>query len=101
VVVPELAFPSLQQFLPEIFIPRHQPRRIAGPEQRRRPGMSTWRRRQLRSLLKNLPSCSSRGNEAQISWESEGKSEPRYLGCCLINRLLACRGHRASHGLWR
>ncbi|SRR6266581_8883745 len=40
------------------------------------------------SPLKNATSRSSRGDEAQISPETEAISEPPHVGCYFLNRLL-------------
>ena len=40
------------------------------------------------SPWKNATSRSSRGNEAQISLETEAICEPPYVGCYFLNRLL-------------
>ncbi len=43
------------------------------------------------SPLKNATFSSSRGNEAQISSETEAISEPPHVGCYFLKRLVSCR----------
>src|SRR6266849_9114622 len=47
------------------------------------------------SPLKNATSRSSRGNEAQISSETEAISEPPHVGCYFLNRLLTIPDSRS------
>jgi hypothetical protein len=52
------------------------------------PARSFWN---ANGPLNNATSRSSRGDEAQISLETEAISEPPHVGCYFLNRLLTGR----------